>query len=292
MWRNTGPGVVEVDTSAGPEPLRAKLANFNIDGDEVKQAHADFLLTFVVPRLQDGKGNIWMRGHASQTGGEKHNQDLSQRRVNNVAKLLTDVGIGANQMQLKAVGEGMSIGPNREDPSDRAVVLVVWPREKDDPPPPPEVPPLPKTNLRFQIKQHMNVNAGKVVVGDFSIFQIWDVHASLTSFYTFSALGGGFSPIPLWLSGTLPGPWNDLFVSKALAANAFGGAARFTTGGGGGKTVNYLDFMGLPAGFRTIPSPAKIETGFTLGVGGSSTVGRLTLQKLGTRTGLLPFTGP
>ena len=51
---------------------------------------------------------------------------------------------------------------------------------------------------------------------------------------------------PGFVSATMAGPWNDFVVSKALAVNQFIGAIRFTTGGGGNWTKNYINFMDLP----------------------------------------------
>jgi hypothetical protein len=65
------------------------------------------------------------------------------------------------------------------------------------------------------------------------------------------------------------------------------GAARFTTGGAGNHTLNFLNIMSMPRGTATIPNPLSISTGFTVGIGGSTTIGALE------RTGpAMPFAGP
>jgi hypothetical protein len=71
-----------------------------------------------------------------------------------------------------------------------------------------------------------------------------------------------------------------------MAANEFGGAARFTTAGAGSWTINYFNMISLPRGIATIPNPLKINTGITVGVGLSSTIGTLTLRT--TATGSVP----
>jgi hypothetical protein len=151
---------------------------------------------------------------------------------------------------------------------------------------------LPPTNTRFKIKQHANLSVSKIVAADFSVFQIWDEKAQLCCFYTFWAGGVSKSLTPGWLSATMAGPWNDFVVNKPLAVNQFGGATRYTTAGGGSQTKNYINFMGLPPGTQTNPNPLPIETGFTIGVGGGTNVGSLTLELLGEPEGLLPFKGP
>jgi len=294
MLRPTGPGVVEPDPKyAGPGMLKALLSNFDIDGDVPKPEHVGFLVGEVVPLLANNSGRIWMQGSASRTGGDAHNMDLSKRRVQKVAGVLKQRGISDGQMQLDAVGESMSFGPKAEDPAARAVALLVLPRRKDDPPPPRVAPPPPKVNTKFKLKMHANLNIAKGAAGDFSIFQIWDQMARLCSFYTYWAAGAGGGLIPgAWLSATMPGDWNDFTTNKPLAVNGFGGAARFTTGGGGPWTKNYINFMGLPPGTMTVPNPLPFSTGFTIGIGAGTSVGMVRLEKLGTADGLLPFTGP
>lgn len=148
-------------------------------------------------------------------------------------------------------------------------------------------------NSKFKIKMHANLNASVIVAADFSIFQIWDQKAALCSFYTYWAGGASGGVIPGgWLSATTAGPWNDFSVSKEMAVNQFTGATRFTTGGGGPASKNYINFMALPPGTQTIPNPLPINTGFTIGIGAGTSAGSMRLEKLGTPDGLLPFKGP
>jgi hypothetical protein len=148
------------------------------------------------------------------------------------------------------------------------------------------------TNTKFKLKMHANLNVSKIAAGDFSIFQIWDEKAKLCSFYTYWAGGVSKSITPGFLSATMAGPWNDFLVNQPLAVNQFTGSTRFTTGGGGSWTDNTINFMGLPPGTWTIPNPLKINTGFTIGIGGGTSVGNMNLELLGTPDGLLPFKGP
>lgn len=297
MAKPTGRGTTDVDPKySGPGMLKALLGNFDIDGDTPKPEHVQFLSAKVVPLLAGNSGRIWMQGQASQTGSDAHNLALSKRRVRAVADILKRAGVAETQMQLDAVGESMSFGKNKEDPSHRAVALLVLPRAKDDPPPPPKPPApedLPKVNTQFKIKMHANLNIAKGLAGDFSIFQIWDEKAALCSFYTFWAMGASGGLIPgQWLSATLAGPWTDFTVTKALAVNQFTGATRFTTGGAAWWTKNYINFMALPPGTATDPNPLPIDTGFTIGIGAGTSAGTMRLELLGTPDGLLPFKGP
>ncbi len=64
------------------------------------------------------------------------------------------------------------------------------------------------------------------------------------------------------------------------------GAARFTTSGVGPFSVNFLNMMGLPSGVATVPNPLKIDTGFTVGLGLSTSLGNMLRGFTG------PFSGP
>jgi hypothetical protein len=151
---------------------------------------------------------------------------------------------------------------------------------------------LAPTNTQFKIKQHANLNVSKIVAVDFSIFQIWDQKAGKCSFYTYWAAGGSGSLTPGFLSATTAGPWNDLVVTKPMAVNRFTGPSRFSTAGGGSLTKNYINFMGLPPGIATVPNPLPLNTGFTYGINGGTSAGKMKLELLGTSDGLLPFKGP
>src|SRR5215470_6226155 len=147
-------------------------------------------------------------------------------------------------------------------------------------------------NTRFKIKQHANLNISKIAAADFSIFQIWDQKNGICSFYTYWAGGISKSVTPGWLSATMAGPWNDLVVNKPISVNQFTGATRFTTGGGGSQTVNYVNFMDLPPDAVTVPNPVPLSTGFTIGIGGGTSLGNMKLELVGTPDGVLPFKGP
>jgi hypothetical protein len=84
----------------------------------------------------------------------------------------------------------------------------------------------------------------------------------------------------------LKGPWNDFETTGEVAVDEFGGAARFTTGGAGSYTLNYLNMMQMPRGTKTSPNPLELSTGVTVGIGLSTGVGGMFLQSTS------PFHGP
>ena len=260
--------------------LKALLYNFDVDGDTVKAEHRLFLQSKVVPLLAGDLGHIWMQGSASRSGTNVYNMELSKKRVRNIAAILRGGGILDRQMQLDAVGEEQAVGHKLEDETDRAVALVVIPVAKESPPPPRKIPPPPPVTTDFKIRL-LGGLAGSA--GPFQVencfFQIADTKNNLTSFYVYSAEGVGKGLIKgLALSATMKGPWNDFKTNTPIRVSQFAGPARFTTAGAGPWTSNHLNMMGLPKGVTTVPAVLDLETGFTIGIGASTSVGTMILN--------------
>ena len=292
----TGPGVIErLPKYRGPGELMALLSNFDVDGDQPKPEHKAYLPSVVVPLLINGAGNIWLRGQASRTGSVAYNLDLSRRRVSNVVAILRTAGVGVDQVQSEAVGEALSLDGPAEDPRMRSVGLIVRPRRKGDPGPSKDIPAdNRKVNIKFRIRMLMNLNVSKIGAIDYSMFQIWDVENKVCSFYHYAALGESQSlPNMPWLSATLEGPWNDFEVTKPVGVEQFHGKASFQTIGFANWSMNNLGLYGLPDHAATIPAPLAISTGFTIGAGKGSSVGRMILHVVGTGTpdGVLYYNG-
>jgi len=202
------------------------------------------------------------------------------------------VAMGATKLLVKKPRDESEMRMNR-----RIEIFLTPGRSPSHPQPPPPPPPSditpPAVNTKFKLKMLGNWNISAGVAADFSVFQIWDEKAGITSIYTYWAGGVAGGVISgQWFSGTLPGPWNDFTTDKPLAVNQFGGAARFTTAGGGSWTKNYINFMSLPSGASTVPNPLPIDTGFTIGISAGTSVGYLRLEKLGGASGAWPFSGP
>jgi hypothetical protein len=279
MLHKTGFGKISVDSRySRPGMIKASLYNFDIDGDQLKPEHRLFLRTKVAPLLQGDTGHLWMRGSASRSGGETHDMILSIRRVTNAAQFLRSLGILSRQMQPDAVGKELTQGHSLEDASDRAVALVVLPVAKESPPPPKKVPPAPPVSTQFKIRllAAISASAGPLLVEN-CFFQIADKKNNLTSFYVYGSMGAG-KGLGLNVSGTMKGPWNDFVTNSAIRVSQFGGATRFTTGGVAWWTSNHLNMMGLPRGVSTVPPVLEINTGFTIGIGASTSVGDMILK--------------
>jgi hypothetical protein len=271
---HTGPGVVTIDPRAPTGGVRAIMSNFDIDGADVKREHQTFLRSRVIPIMVGPAARCWLQGSASRSGPDAYNQALSQRRADAVKLFLVANGVAASRINVSAIGEREASPAHLEFAPDRAVAVLAAPLYTPPPPPPRRpVPTAPPTNTRFRLKVHAELNAGEGGIVEQIYIQIWDVDHSLTCFYVYTGGGMGASPLPV--GGTLVGPWNDFTTTGPLNVCEFDGPARFTTFGAGPWTLNYLNMMGMPRGTATVPNPLSLSTGFTMGVGGSSTVGAM-----------------
>jgi hypothetical protein len=287
VLKMTGPGKVNTPGGAPAGGVRAALANFDIDGDTPKAEHKTFLDAQVVPILRTADAICILRGEASHTGSDAHNLDLSKRRAQNVLNFLMSRGVPAARVRVQFVGESFAGSFPGESSDARAVsVLVARTAAVPIPRPEPKPEPVPKTTTKFKLRMLGGLSSGIGVVQIEKIFfQIWAPSLSLTTFYEYSS--GGFGKgAGASMSVTLKGPFNDFTTTSAIATTDFGGAARFTTSGVGPFSVNFLNMMGLPSGVATIPNPLKIDTGFTVGLGLSTSIGNMLAGFTG------PFSGP
>jgi hypothetical protein len=105
------------------------------------------------------------------------------------------------------------------------------------------------------------------------LFEIQDVEHALSAFYGYSGIGIGVGFNLAWLSGTDAGPWNAFTTSAPMSVGDFGGFTRFTTGGVGNRTLNWLHMIGTPKGVDSVY--IMINTGTTYGGGITTTAGPL-----------------
>lgn len=283
----TGPGVVTTDPRVPAGGIRAVMSNFDIDGADVKREFQTFLMTRVVPILTGPRARGWLQGSASHTGSDAHNLALSERRARAVEAFLVANGVAASRLTVSAVGESEANPLVSENAPDRAVGVLAAPLLSPPPPPPRPAPSAPPTNTDFRLRvlAELDGGAGGAVVQQIYI-QIWDVSYGITCFYQYTGAGGGASVLPI--GATLQGPWNNFRTTGPLNVCEFGGAARFTTAGAGPWTLNYLNMMSMPRGTATSPNPLSLSTGFTIGLGASTTVGRM----IPADRNPWPFTGP
>jgi len=276
----TGAGRVSVHRNAPLGGIRAAMSNYDIDVDTLKQEHIYFLDTRIVPLVSGKRARIWLQGSASSTGTDAHNMALSRRRAENVARYLEGRGVQGRQIQIDAVGEGLATLTPAENSDDRAVAILAAPLFDPPPPPAPRPPQRTPTAKSFRLRLVGGIGAGaRIIAVDRLYFEIWDPEHKISSIYEYT--GGGIGQSVKSVSATMKGPWNDFKTTGPLAVNEFHGAARFTTAGAGSYTLNYLNMMQMPRGTATMPNPLSISTGFTVGIGASTTVGGMALMSTG-----------
>lgn len=289
-FKATGPGLIKIDpTYGGAGILKALLHNFDFDDMHVntlKKEHCDFLSSRAVPLLEENQGRVWLEGHASKIGTHAYNLQLSRKRVQKVVDFLTGCGIAITQIQPDAVGDTSSTSLLKDDELDRSVAFVILQKAHHDPPPPRQTPPPPAvtTHFRLRLSGEITISGiprltppkGKLGGGpaaDALLFEIQDTEHHISAFYGYSGLGIGVGINLAWLSGTDSGPWNDFTTSAPMSVGDFGGLTRFTSGGAGNYTINYLNMLGTPPGVDSVY--LRINTGTTYGGGLTTTAGPL-----------------
>ena len=140
--RRTGPG--RIYTRRATDRTSAVLANFDIDGHELKTEHQQWLVRNIVPILREG-GSVSVEGRASRTASSRHNQALSERRMNEVLDFLRQEAEREFEFaQYYASGERAATRGGCADGTEhdyyRAVVIEAWSRPTPPPPPPPPPP--------------------------------------------------------------------------------------------------------------------------------------------------------
>jgi hypothetical protein len=130
MARNTGPGKVTDNLDKKPrERLAGLLFNFDVEGDAVKPEHERWLEANAIPLLscEQAVGNL--KGMASRSGTDAYNLQLSQRRVENVKKLLAAKGTSPAKLSALWVGEEAAAlagtADGTEDELARSVSITV-----------------------------------------------------------------------------------------------------------------------------------------------------------------------
>jgi hypothetical protein len=130
MAKPMTPGKVSDNLDKSPRSsLTGLLYNFDVADDKVKPEHERWLVANVLPLLSCDQAVGRLKGLASRSGSAGYNLALSQRRVENVKKLLADRGAPPAKLNALWVGEQDAALAGRadgtEDEKDRAVGISV-----------------------------------------------------------------------------------------------------------------------------------------------------------------------
>ena len=71
----------------------------------LKPEHAKFLSARVLPLVENGRGNVWLQGSASQIGATDWNMTTSMVRAGQVQAYLLDRNVKLDQVEANAIGE-------------------------------------------------------------------------------------------------------------------------------------------------------------------------------------------
>ncbi len=91
---------------------------FNVDQAQLKSAGVHNVQKLANFLTQYPEYRVSIEGHTDSTGGEEHNQGLSERRAHSVKSALINDGISSNRIATEGYGEGSPIASN-DDASSR-----------------------------------------------------------------------------------------------------------------------------------------------------------------------------
>jgi outer membrane protein OmpA-like peptidoglycan-associated protein len=95
------------------KPSQEKLTvNFSFNSVEIKPADISQIESLWF-KAKNGKGKVTIAGYADQLGTEEYNQKLSQKRAENIAKILQKMGLDNRyQVVVKGFGEAKPVAEN------------------------------------------------------------------------------------------------------------------------------------------------------------------------------------
>jgi len=281
--------------------MNAVLWNFDIDGIDPKPSHYSWL-EGAVKRVNGSHysliWNISVTGNASLTGfyldpNNGHNWSLARDRANMVngylkAGIRTPGAVFNPPWNAGSMFAGWAHHPiGVENDEDRSVFVMIT--TDSPPPPPPRTPVSIPLSTEWAIRYSSGGSGGVVIGVDSALYDIADTKNHIHSYYEYSGDIVGWSPEVMPISITGAGSWTTFSTSDAINIADFDGACRFTTGGAGPFSKNYLRLT-PKAGATTTPNPLEIDTGFTFGVGASVTIPGTGWLSLKSRRPL-PYTG-
>src|SRR6185436_12812810 len=90
----------------------ASDVTFDVDSDRVKPQFYQVLAAVGEVLAHYNRTTIEVSGHTDSTGSAQHNQDLSQRRAESVARVLVDSGVIPPRMYVEGFGKTHPIASN------------------------------------------------------------------------------------------------------------------------------------------------------------------------------------
>ncbi|HTN75443.1 MAG TPA: hypothetical protein VL096_09355, partial [Pirellulaceae bacterium] len=131
------------------------------------------------------------------------------------------------------------------------------------------------THFSIRMLGAASVPMPKIAIAiDSLYFEIKNLATRKTAIYRYTGvgLGAGINKV----SATLAGDPLEFQTSGPIFETDFDGFTRFTTAGGGTISANILDMWGTPPGIDRVY--LNVPSGFTAGLGASTTVGQMILM--------------
>jgi hypothetical protein len=291
-----------METQEPHATLHAYLADFTVNQADLKETHKDFLeKVFRAIAVNPGATGfdgwiVTLWGKTSRTGSAELNRALAGRRTKAARDYLEDRLRTLPPYRVNFVEfpwEEEMAGPDDGVESEFHRSIEIWLTKTPFPKPKKklvialpfskrfsirllherdisQLPPLSKITKWLSRLKWVKRLPKVFISVEIMFFQIRDLEYGNSAIYVYDGIGigGGLS------HGTDRGDWNDFSTSKPIHVSEFGGFARFTGLGAGPKSKNYI-YIDMPSGYDPVYMP--INTGFTRGVAGSTTVGELTL---------------
>jgi outer membrane protein OmpA-like peptidoglycan-associated protein len=105
------------------------------DSDKAKIQRRSFKLLDQVAKVileHPELKKVWIEGHTDETGNDKYNYDLSQRRAEAVRDYLIKKGVAPERLEAKGMGRSIPVAPNTTEAgraANRRVEFLTTPRE-------------------------------------------------------------------------------------------------------------------------------------------------------------------
>jgi hypothetical protein len=257
-------GKVEDHTA---DTIVALLYDFDIDGSSLKPHHLHWLETKVIALLRGKQGEwiVWLQGMASRPGEAQHNFILSCHREKQVLDYLRPRLAGVTvTFQSHPVGECWAARAGKpeyfEDPTDRAVWVVV--QEKGPRPQPPPTYrwrqiPLPDKYFKIRMGRMTTLGASVSVFSAckaFTAFEFVDLEARKKHVFNLAPTGD-YTPA---------GPWNFKWFPRDISPRDFEGPMQMLSVAATPASRNRLSFGSKWLGLRSRFKIPDFQTGNTI----------------------------
>lgn len=111
------------------------LWNYGIHDPLPRPEQEEYLRRDILMTILASDGPIGVIGHASRSGTESHNLELSRKRADAVADIIMSLGIDPNRINPIAFGESKHAPDGTEDDKDRGVRIITISAISDAPKP-------------------------------------------------------------------------------------------------------------------------------------------------------------